>query len=96
MPFSHARHLDSILPALLTHAVAARVAIHHGDLARARGELLRAQMIRQLATWAAPWISVEALLELARAYLALSDAAGAGTSWPRRSRSSVGARTWAS
>ncbi len=70
-------HLDSILPALLTHAVSARVAIHHGDLTRARGELLRAQVIRHLATWAAPWFSVEALLELARAYLALSDAAGA-------------------
>jgi LuxR family maltose regulon positive regulatory protein len=69
--------LDSILPALLTHAVAARVAIHHGDIARARDELVRAQVIRHLATWAAPWFSVEALLELARAYLALSDAAGA-------------------
>jgi LuxR family maltose regulon positive regulatory protein len=70
-------HLDNILPALLTHAVSARVAIHHGDLTRARGDLLRAQVIRHLATWAAPWFSVEALLELARAYLALSDPAGA-------------------
>jgi LuxR family maltose regulon positive regulatory protein len=70
-------HLGSILPALLTHAVAARVAIHHGDHARAREELLRAQVIRHLATWAAPWFSVEALLELARAYLALSDTPGA-------------------
>ena len=66
-----------ILPSLMTYAVTARIAIHHGDLARAREELVRAQLVRPLATHAAPWVAVGALLELARAYLAISDPAGA-------------------
>jgi LuxR family maltose regulon positive regulatory protein len=70
-------HLGHVLPALATYAVAARVAIHQGDLTRAREELVRAQLVRPLATYAAPWVAVGALLELARAYLAVSDPAGA-------------------
>ena len=69
--------LAHILPALSTYAVTARIAIHRGDLARAREELVRAQLVRPLATYAAPWVSVGALLELARAYLAIADPAGA-------------------
>ena len=69
--------LDQILPALLPFAVSARVALHHGNRARARGDLVRAQLIRPLASAAAPWASVSALLELSRAYLALADVAGA-------------------
>ena len=66
-----------ILPSLATYAVAARIAIHHGDLAHAREELVRAQLVRPLATYGAPWVAVGALLELARAYLAIADPAGA-------------------
>jgi LuxR family maltose regulon positive regulatory protein len=66
-----------ILPSLATYAVAARIAIHHGDLGHAREELVRAQLVRPLATYAAPWVAVGALLELARAYLAMADPAGA-------------------
>ena len=69
--------LAHILPSLATYAVAARIAIHHGDLAQARQELVRAQLVRPLATYAAPWVAVGALLELARAYLAIADPAGA-------------------
>ena len=59
------------------YGVGARVAAHGGDMARAKADLVRAQLIRPLANHAAPWLSVDALLELARAYLAISDAAGA-------------------
>ena len=69
--------LGHILPSLLTYAVTARIAIHRGDVALAREELVRAQLIRPLATYALPWFSVAALLELTRAYLAIADPAGA-------------------
>jgi len=69
--------LGNIVPSLMTYAVTARVAIHHGDLARAREELVRAQVVRPLASSAAPWFSVAALLELAHAYLGIADPAGA-------------------
>ncbi len=68
-----------IVAALPTYAVAARVAIRRGDVARARAELVHAQLVRPLASPAAPWFSVMALLEVARAYLAVSDPAGART-----------------
>jgi LuxR family maltose regulon positive regulatory protein len=38
---------------------------------------VKAQLTRPLASHAAPWFAVDALLEVARAYLALSDPAGA-------------------
>ena len=68
---------EDLLPALTVFAVGARVATHRGDLDLARNLLVRAQLVRPLASHAAPWISVEALLHLARAYLGMSDPAGA-------------------
>ena len=38
---------------------------------------MQAQLVRPLASHAAPWLAVDALLELARAYLAIADTAGA-------------------
>jgi LuxR family maltose regulon positive regulatory protein len=70
---------DEIVAALLSHAVGARVALHRGDPARARELLVRAQVVRPLASHAAPWFAVGALVEMARAYLALADPAGART-----------------
>ncbi len=70
-------HFEEILPSLLVHAVQARVAIQRGEREQARADLVRAQIVRQLASHAAPWFAVEALLQLARAYLALADTAGA-------------------
>jgi len=67
----------NLVTALLVNAVSARVAIHLGDLPRARERLVLAQLARPSASTAAPWFSVDALLELARAYLAVSDPAGA-------------------
>lgn len=70
-------HLDGVTSALMVHSVAARVSIRRGDIARGREELVRAQLVRPLASHALPWTSVLAQLELARAYLAIADPAGA-------------------
>ena len=70
---------DTSLAAFFVHAIGARVAIARGDVATGRAELVRAQLVRPTASHAAPWVSVDALLELARAYLAISDPAGAQT-----------------
>jgi LuxR family transcriptional regulator, maltose regulon positive regulatory protein len=61
----------------LIHAVAARTALHHGDLPRAQDHLVRAAHLRPLLTSAMPHRAVQTLLELARAHLALTDVAGA-------------------
>ncbi len=70
-------HLEEIVSAIVVYAVGARVAFHRGDVAGGREDLVHAQVVRPLASHAAPWYSVDALLELARAYLATSDVAGA-------------------
>ncbi len=72
-----AAHYGEIVASLMVYAVGARVAIHRGDLDRGRDDLVRAQLVRPLATHVVPWFAVDALLELARAYLAISDPAGA-------------------
>ncbi len=66
-----------IVAALIVHAVSARVAAQLGDQTGARSALVQAQLVRPLASYALPWYSVYSLLELARAYLAMSDPAGA-------------------
>jgi LuxR family maltose regulon positive regulatory protein len=68
---------EDLLPALSALAVNARVAAQRGDIDRARELLVDAQLVRPLASHAAPWLSVAALLDVARAYLAVSDPAGA-------------------
>lgn len=70
-------YIAEILPSLIVYVAAARVAIHSGDIALGRDELVRAQLLRPLATYAAPWFAVKVHLELAKAYLAISDPAGA-------------------
>jgi LuxR family maltose regulon positive regulatory protein len=69
---------DAVASSVLVHAVAARAAIHRGDLARGREELVHAQLARPLASYVMPSTTVVALLEVARAYLAIADPAGAG------------------
>lgn len=69
--------IGNLSASLMTHAVAARVAIHHGGVARAREELVRAQLVSPLATHASPSFAVGGLLELARAYLTIADPSGA-------------------
>src|SRR5690348_16909531 len=60
-------------------AVAARVAMHRGDVATARRELVGAQRLRRMLTYATPHLAVQARIELIRVHLALADLAGART-----------------
>jgi LuxR family maltose regulon positive regulatory protein len=62
----------------LVYAWATRAELHAGYLTRARLYLGRAARLRPLLTYALPGVSVQALLVLARCYLAVSDRAGAG------------------
>ena len=63
----------------LVCAVAARVALHHGNIQTARQHLISAQRTRSLLTYAMPHMAVQARIELIRVHLALGDLAGART-----------------
>jgi LuxR family maltose regulon positive regulatory protein len=69
--------LDDYWTSALVYAWATRVALHRGDISKARFYLGRAARLRPLLTYALPVVSVQALLELARCYLTLADPAGA-------------------
>jgi LuxR family maltose regulon positive regulatory protein len=60
-------------------AAHARAAMHRGDVPAARRELIGAQRLRPLLTYALPHLAVQARIELARVHLALADPAGART-----------------
>lgn len=66
--------MEGYVASALVHAVAARVAVHQGDLPRAQEQLARATRLRPLLTSALPYFAVQTLLELGRACLALDDA----------------------
>jgi LuxR family maltose regulon positive regulatory protein len=68
---------DKYWTSALVFASAARAAAQRGDMAEAREHAGRAARLRPLLTYALPVVSVQALVELARAYLALVDPAGA-------------------
>jgi LuxR family transcriptional regulator, maltose regulon positive regulatory protein len=70
-------HLDHYVTSPLVYAVAARTALHRGDVAGARTHLALAAPLRPLLTYIMPTYAVPALLELARAYVTLNDVAGA-------------------
>jgi LuxR family maltose regulon positive regulatory protein len=63
----------------LVCAVRARLHLHRGDAPAARQELVSAQRLRPLLTYALPYLAVQARIELAHAHLALGDQAGART-----------------
>ena len=63
----------------LVCAAQARVAMHRGDVAAAQQQLVDAQRLRPVLTYAFPHIAVQARIELARVHLALADTAGART-----------------
>jgi LuxR family transcriptional regulator, maltose regulon positive regulatory protein len=69
--------LDDYGTSALVEAVAARTAAHHGDLESARERLAAAARLRPQLSYVLPFYSVQALLELARTYLALADPVGA-------------------
>jgi LuxR family maltose regulon positive regulatory protein len=70
-------HLGDYVTSPLVYAVAARTALHRGDVAGAKAHLARAAPLRPLLTYAMPTYAVQALVELARTYVALDDVAGA-------------------
>jgi len=73
-----ARLEESYLTPLVC-AVRARAALHRGDVPAARRDLVSAQRLRPLLTYALPYLAVQARIELARVHLALADAEGART-----------------
>jgi len=73
-----ARREESFVTPLVC-AVKARTALHRGDIAAARQELVSAQRMRHELTYALPHFAVQARIELAYACIALTDVAGART-----------------
>ena len=71
--------IEDIYVTPLVCAVQARAAWHRGDVPAARGELVTAQRLRHLLTYAVPHVAVQARIELTRVHLALADLAGART-----------------
>jgi LuxR family maltose regulon positive regulatory protein len=67
---------DDYWTSALVYAVAARVALHRGDITVAREDAARAARLRPLLTYALPVLSVQALCELAQVYIGLADTAG--------------------
>jgi LuxR family maltose regulon positive regulatory protein len=61
----------------LVYGWAAHVALRQGDLAEARVHLARAARLRPLLTHVLPVVSTQALLQMARVYIALLDRGGA-------------------
>ena len=70
-------HFEEYWTSALVYACAARVASHQGDVARARQYVAQAARLRPLLIAALPVVSVQTLLELARAYITLADPGGA-------------------
>jgi LuxR family maltose regulon positive regulatory protein len=75
----HRAHFEESMVTPLVCAAQARVAVHRGDLPTVRQELVSAQRLRPLLTYAYPYLAVQARIELARVHLALADVAGART-----------------
>ena len=76
---AHDAWLERYASGALLHAVSARLAIHRGDVARARDDMARAERLRPLLTWALPHLAVQVRLKMTRNYLALTDAVAART-----------------
>jgi LuxR family maltose regulon positive regulatory protein len=70
------RDFDDYWTSALVYAWMARVAVHGGDVVRGMELAARAARLRRLLTYALPVVSVQALLELGRVYVALADPAG--------------------
>jgi LuxR family transcriptional regulator, maltose regulon positive regulatory protein len=68
---------DGYWTSALVFSAAARSAAHGGDMPAARHFVRRAVRLRPLLTYALPVVSVQALVELARAYLGFADHGGA-------------------
>ncbi len=73
----HGGQFDAYWTSALVYAWTARVAAQRGDLEQGRQLVARAARLRPLLTYALPVESARALLEMARAYIALADPGGA-------------------
>ena len=71
--------LDGYLGSGLAYATAARVAIHRGEMTRAREHVAAIHRLRPLLNQGLPWVSVQIGLELTRLHLAFGEAGVAGT-----------------
>ena len=66
--------MDDYVVSALAFAAAARLALHRGDLHDTNRQLTRAMRTRPTCTYVMPWLAVRLRLQLAKVYLALSDA----------------------
>ncbi|WP_029432226.1 LuxR C-terminal-related transcriptional regulator [Blastococcus sp. URHD0036] len=71
------RHTTSHVTNAPVVALAARMAVHRGDVATARDHLAEAQRLRPLLSHAVPWAAVEVLLQMAEVAIGLGDPQGA-------------------
>jgi LuxR family maltose regulon positive regulatory protein len=74
-----AGRFDDYWTSALVYASATRAALHQGNIAQARHYLGRAARLRPLLSYALPVVSLQALIQMARAYISLADQAGAAT-----------------
>jgi LuxR family maltose regulon positive regulatory protein len=70
-------HFGDYWTSALVYAWASRAALQEGDVCQARLYLGRATRLRPLLTYVLPVVSVQALLEMTRAYITLADVGGA-------------------
>ena len=63
----------------IAHAATARIAVHQARHEDARAALIRTHRLRPMLDHGIPWLSIQVGLELARAHLALGEAAAART-----------------
>jgi LuxR family transcriptional regulator, maltose regulon positive regulatory protein len=75
----HRAGIEDIYTTPLVCVAQARVALHRGDLPAVHQELVTAQRLRHLLTYAFPPLAVQARIEMIRIHLALADLAGART-----------------
>jgi LuxR family maltose regulon positive regulatory protein len=65
--------MHDYVPCLLAFAEAARLAVHHGDLAEARRQIAQAMRSRPSATYLLPYHAVRLRLQLAKVCLAIAE-----------------------
>ena len=71
--------LDHYAGSAIVHVVVARLALHEGRQSDARAALTRTHRLRPVLDHGFPWHTIQVGLELARAHLALGEAAAART-----------------
>ena len=69
--------MHDYVTSVLAFAVAARLAVHRGDLKEADRQLTQAMRARPTCTFVLPWLAVRARLQLAKVYWTIGDHATA-------------------